>query len=101
MSSWCVLLDGSEVPGRDEIGGKAWSLAQMRRLGLPGPPAFVLPTRVCREYHAAGGELSEPVEEALRTGIAHLEAETGRRFGAPSGRCSSPCAPVPRSACQG
>lgn len=81
MSSWCVLLDGSEVPGREEIGGKACSLARMRRLGLPSPPAFVLPTRVCLEFHAAGGELSEPAEEALRTGIAHLEAETGRRFG--------------------
>ncbi|MGD9527382.1 MAG: pyruvate, phosphate dikinase, partial [Pseudonocardia sp.] len=81
MGSWCVLLDGSEVPGREEIGGKAWSLARMRRLGLPSPPAFVLPTRVCLEYHAAGGELPGRVEEALRAGVAHLEAETGRRFG--------------------
>ncbi|NMH98613.1 pyruvate, phosphate dikinase [Pseudonocardia acidicola] len=80
MSSWCVVLDGSELPSREEIGGKAWSLARMRRLGLPCPPAFVLPTRVCREYDA-GTELPPHVEDALRAGVAYLEAETGRRFG--------------------
>ncbi|WP_214371113.1 pyruvate, phosphate dikinase [Pseudonocardia sp. H11422] len=80
MSSWCVVLDGSELPSREEIGGKAWSLARMRRLGLPCPPAFVLPTRVCREYDA-GAELPPHVEDALRAGVAYLEAETGRRFG--------------------
>jgi pyruvate,orthophosphate dikinase len=81
MSSWCVVLDGSELPSREEIGGKAWSLARMRRLGLPCPPAFVLPTRVCREYDASSRELPPHVEDALRAGVAHLEAETGRRFG--------------------
>jgi pyruvate,orthophosphate dikinase len=81
MSSWCVVLDGSELPSREEIGGKAWSVARMRRLGLPCPPAFVLPTRVCREYDPAGRELPPHVEDALRAGVAHLEAATGRRFG--------------------
>ncbi|MDT7708354.1 MAG: pyruvate, orthophosphate dikinase [Pseudonocardiales bacterium] len=81
MSSWCVKLDGSELPSREEIGGKAWSLARMRGLGLPCPPAFVLPTRVCREFDAGGGQLPTHVEDALRCGIAYLETETGRRFG--------------------
>jgi pyruvate, orthophosphate dikinase len=81
MSRWCVVLDGSTLPGREEIGGKAWSLARMRGLGLPCPPAFVLPTAVSREFDAAGGALPGPVEDALREGIAHLEADTGRRFG--------------------
>lgn len=82
MENWYVRLDGSDLPDRLEVGGKAWSLARMRQLGLPTPPAFVLPTEVCREYHRSGKELPEEAMAAVRRGIAYLEEETGRGFGA-------------------
>ena len=82
MGRWYIPLDGAEQPGREEIGGKAWSLAQMRRLGLPVPPAFVLPTSVCHAYLTSGHTLPPEAEAALRTGLAYLERETGRSFGA-------------------
>lgn len=81
MQNWCFRLDGSHLPDRQEVGGKAWSLARMRQLGLPTPPAFVLPTHVCREYHEREKELPDEGIVALRQGIAYLEAETGRGFG--------------------
>jgi pyruvate,orthophosphate dikinase len=84
MRPWYVLLDGSRLPSREEIGGKAWSLARMCQLGLPVPPAFVLPTHVCHRYAAAGRTLPPEAEEALRAGIGYLERQTGRRFGAGS-----------------
>jgi pyruvate,orthophosphate dikinase len=81
MKPWYHLLDGATLPPREDIGGKAWSLARMHQLGLPCPPAFVLPTHVCHAYADAGGAVPAEVEEALRGGIGHLERETGRTFG--------------------
>lgn len=82
MDTWYVPLDGAWLPSREEIGGKAWSLARMCQLGLPVPPAFVLPTQVCHRYDEAGRNLPAQAEEALRVGIAFLEERTGRTFGA-------------------
>jgi pyruvate, orthophosphate dikinase len=76
-----VLCDGSVLPDRELIGGKAWGIARMRQLGLPVPPAFVLTTEVCREYHRVGRKLPEDVPDRVREGIAVLEGDTGRSFG--------------------
>src|SRR5215217_1969318 len=56
----------------------------MRALGLPVPPAFVLPIEECRRYHAADSTLDDQTWEYVLRGIAVLEQETGRRFGDPS-----------------
>ncbi len=73
-----VVLDGSVVPDREEIGNKAHSLATMHRLGMPVPPAFVLTTSVGKR--CAGG-LPDDVWADVLAALAHLEAATGRRFG--------------------
>lgn len=81
VDRWLVLLDGASLPGREEIGGKALSLARMRQLGLAVPPAFVLPTNVCHAYAAAGRRLPPQAQDALRAGMAYLQGQTGRTFG--------------------
>src|SRR5215217_4945384 len=55
----------------------------MRALGLPVPPAFVLPIEECRRYHAADSTLDDQTWEYVLRGIAVLEASTDRRFGDP------------------
>lgn len=80
LGSWTLALDGSSLPGRELIGGKAWSLARMRSLGLPVPPAFVVTTRACAHFLETG-QLPDSLEAELAAGIHWLEAETGRRFG--------------------
>ena len=52
-------------------------------LGLPVPPAFVIPIEECRRFHAGDGRLDDAVWEAVRKGIAGLERDTGRRLGDP------------------
>ena len=62
-------------------GGKAALLWRMSRLGLDVPPAFVLPTTLCKRVNDGDGQAVKAMEEGLAQGIARLEATTGRRFG--------------------
>ena len=56
----------------------------MRSLGLPVPPAFVLPVEECRRYHAGDRRLDDDLWPCVLDGISILERESGRRFGDPS-----------------
>ena len=78
-----VPLDGSVTLGNDLLGGKAWGIVRMHRLGLRVPPAFTLPVTECHRYHEAGGRLDDPTWSAVLEGLRWLEAETGRRLGDP------------------
>jgi pyruvate,orthophosphate dikinase len=63
----------------DEIGAKAANLARMAALGLPVPPAFVVPISVCAAATDFHGE--RRLAEALNEGITYLETATGKKFG--------------------
>lgn len=74
-------LEPDSTADRDAIGNKAWGIARMRGLGLPVPPAFVLPVSECRRYHEHGATLGDESWEAVLAGLRWLEAQTGKRFG--------------------
>ena len=78
-----LLLDGTTTYGRELVGNKGASIAGMRALGLPVPPAFVLPIEECRRFHAAGEQLDEEAWEAVLEALAQLEEDTARRLGDP------------------
>ena len=80
MTTWHVLLDGSSVPTREDVGNKARGVALMRSHGLPVPPAFVLPTHVGRLYCETGA-LPQEAWDATLAGVRELETATGRTFG--------------------
>jgi len=65
----------------EEIGAKAANLAHMAALGLPVPPAFVLPVGLCPAIVQSNGDARQQVSAGLREGIGFLESVTGRRFG--------------------
>jgi pyruvate,orthophosphate dikinase len=67
---------------RDVLGGKAWSITEMLRHGIPVPPAFALTTDECERYYAAGRAIPEDVLTRLPEAVRRLETETGRSFGA-------------------
>lgn len=77
-----IRLDGKAIPDRSLIGGKAWSIARMKSLGLPAPPAFVITTAACNAYLTEGAMPAGLVEE-IRAAMGYLEEETGRAFGDP------------------
>jgi pyruvate,orthophosphate dikinase len=78
-----LLLDGTTPYGRELVGNKAASIAAMRALGLPVPPAFVLPIEECRRYHAAGERLDPELWDAVLEALKQLEEATGRLLGDP------------------
>lgn len=80
MTSWTILLDGSGIPDRAVIGGKAWSIACMAALGLDVPPAFVISTKACLAY-LENGDFPAGLFDEVEQGIAWLEARAGRSFG--------------------
>lgn len=77
-SHWTVRLDGSALPDRALIGGKAWSIARMLSLGLRVPPAFVVTTHACAAYQSAG--MPPDLASEIDRGLEWLEAATGRTF---------------------
>ncbi len=79
-----LSVDGSCPLPREEIGGKAWGVNRMCALGLVVPPAFVISTRVCRDYFAKGPAVLDELWEELAEHVGKLEAKTARRFGDPS-----------------
>ena len=73
--------------GVEDIGAKAAILAQVAALGLPVPPAFVLPIGLGAALLAGDRTAERKFIEGLEKGIAFLEAATGKRFGDRRPRC--------------
>jgi pyruvate,orthophosphate dikinase len=76
-------LDGSSQLPRELIGGKAHSIQTMTSMGIPVPPAVVVTTDVCRDYHQNGRTLPDGLWDDLARAMTYLEDGTGRRFGDP------------------
>lgn len=77
---WTVAIDGDEIPGKELIGGKACSIANIKSLGLHTSPAFVVTSEACTEFMKKD-ELPDGLEDELKLGLAWLEKLTGRTFG--------------------
>ena len=62
------------------LGGKGANLAVMaNELGLPVPPGFVISTEACKAFPWAGWPAG--LDEELRSQLARIEGQVGRRFG--------------------
>jgi pyruvate, orthophosphate dikinase len=81
MPDFYTILPGSPLPkgGAQEVGNKAWGLLRMVQVGLPIPPAFVLPTAWCQRTQAADQLM---LRQTLAAGITRLQSAAGLEFGA-------------------
>ena len=70
-----------ELASAEEIGAKAANLARMAALGLPVPPAFVLPIRLCADVVAGKAHAAHDLRDGLQEGIAFLQKATGKSLG--------------------
>jgi pyruvate,orthophosphate dikinase len=71
----------TEQHSADTIGAKAANLARMAALGLPVPPAFVLPVKLCSAIIDNDPHAERHLRDGLKEGIEFLEQATGKRFG--------------------
>src|SRR5882762_8390910 len=76
-----VALTAALSSGRDILGGKAWSITEMLRHGIPVPPAFALTTEECGRYYEGGRAIPADVMEQLPAAMRRLEGDTGCTFG--------------------
>lgn len=74
------MLDGAEPPSRALVGGKAWSIAHIRALDLPVPPAFVITTEACIAYLETG-KFPIGLDDEIIAGMSWLGQHTKRSFG--------------------
>src|SRR3974390_984985 len=81
FGEWTIALNGEGAPGRELIGGKAWSVARMQALGLNVPPAVVVTTRACAAF-LAGGAPPPALEPGIAGAVSWRQRQTDRRFGA-------------------
>jgi pyruvate,orthophosphate dikinase len=79
------LPEAPDELGVVALGGKAFMLRQLDRMGLRVPPAFVVTTDLFRARHAvrADAAATERLRSAVLARVARLESETGMRFGDP------------------
>lgn len=66
---------------RSLLGGKGADLAEMKKLGLPIPPGFIITTEAWREYYANNQILSEDLIMEIVEKLKILEKESGKVFG--------------------
>jgi len=62
-------------------GNKAANLSRMAAIGLPVPPAFVVPNNLCAGVNRGERDALAALDRALDDGMRFLEEQTGRRFG--------------------
>jgi pyruvate,orthophosphate dikinase len=76
-----LVLDGAVEADRSALGGKAWGIVRMLKLGVPVPPAFAITTAECTRFHEGGGTVPADVLAALPDAMRALERATGMTFG--------------------
>ncbi len=78
-----IRIFGEDTPpcSAEAVGAKAANLARMAALGLPVPPAFVLPVDLCADIIADQADAERRLRDGLRDGIRFLEQVTGKIFG--------------------
>jgi pyruvate,orthophosphate dikinase len=76
-----IQVGSTEQPSAEIIGAKAANLTRVAALGLPVPPAFVLPVELCNAIVKGDANARKELSDGLADGIQFLEQVTSKRFG--------------------
>ena len=80
---WVYLFAEGNARRKDLLGGKGANLAEMTRMGLPVPPGFIVTTRACNAFLAAGG-FAPGMWAQMERALAKVERASGKRLGDPA-----------------
>lgn len=62
---------------KDLLGGKGANLAEMANLGLPVPPGFTIPTKICNDFVKDGDIVMSAIWAEVMGGMSWLESKFG------------------------
>ena len=65
------------------LGGKGANLSEMKNIGLPVPPGFVVSTEACMEYFQRSRKIFPGLREEIFAHLRDLEEKTDKGFGDP------------------
>jgi len=74
-----LFEEGSGDMG-DLLGNKGAQLCEMKKIGIPVPPGFVISTEACREY-LKKKKIDDDLREEIEKALGKIEEETGKIFG--------------------
>jgi len=78
----CLLSEGS-TESKSLLGNKGGELVEMKKLGLPVPPAMIITTDAWREYRANHG-LTNDLKKEIAEKLKMLQDESKKTFGSQS-----------------
>lgn len=74
-------FDGGAADQKTFFGGKGTALRQLQALGIPTPPAFIIPTTLCTAFYANKKAFPANFKDQLEAALKDLEAKSGLRLG--------------------
>ncbi len=78
---WVYLFKEGSASQKDLLGGKGANLCEMTNIGLPVPPGLTVTTEACTEFYVQGKKLSDEIINQIKSALATLEGQTGKKFG--------------------
>ncbi|WP_019229537.1 pyruvate, phosphate dikinase [Sedimentibacter sp. B4] len=78
---WVYMFKEGNASQKYLLGGKGANLSEMTNIGLPVPPGITVTTEACTEFYEQGKKLTEEIINQIKTHLALLEEQTGKKFG--------------------
>lgn len=78
---WVYLFKEGSASQKSLLGGKGANLCEMTNIGLPVPPGLTVTTEACTEFYVRGEKLTDEIISQIKSGMAILEGQTGKKFG--------------------
>ena len=78
---YVYLFSEGNASMRALLGGKGANLAEMTKIGLPGPQGFTITTEACTKYYGDGRKISDEIKAEILEYIVKMEEITGKKFG--------------------
>lgn len=88
MKKYVYYFGKGRAEGRAEmkelLGGKGANLAEMARLGIPGPAGFTITTEVCTYYYDHKRTYPASLQKEVNVALKRIESVMGMKFGNPA-----------------
>ena len=78
---YVYLFTEGDANMRELLGGKGANLAEMTKIGLPGPQGFTITTEACTQYYEDGRRINDEIVAEIMEYIVKMEEITGKKFG--------------------